>query len=476
MHATPSVVFLCAADGDVRLITLWYALTHALHTHTAHTPGTPGRSWTTEGAAGDGLYIFLVSIQRNRNRAIMLYSSTHQETQGEIALAVNDLKMRPLLIVPPALFALASVPGTPRVMLSSPIISRHPPPLCSETMQKPEQTTLPPNNDGDEDDGEEDGWALELPGAAFLAKNIDRPQSELFNAACVASALLLFAVQTLELSPEVQVLLKKVEQTIALGFGIEYLARWYSTNLNPRHIVKPMILLDLLSFFPTLLQLMLPIAAGVALDKLGMSNDPQLVVLYGKVYYGLAAWAGADFVFLRLVRLVRLQRFLRDNESFSRLQLQLGMEPRSIKPWQLQLVRALSSIFALLIVASGCIYEAEPQIPDYFTALYYGVQVLTNGNDAIVPATTEGRFAVTGSILAGIAIIPLQVSKLAQAYFQREEDACVIPAGDLDEAYCLFPESEPAAKQPAPGRQLSQAEADMIAARVHALLEERKLL
>ena len=31
---------------------------------------------------------------------------------------------------------------------------------------------------------------------------------------------------------------------------------------------------------------------------------------------------------------------------------------------------AFTSIFALLVVASGCIYEAEPQIPDYFTALY----------------------------------------------------------------------------------------------------------
>ncbi len=30
---------------------------------------------------------------------------------------------------------------------------------------------------------------------------------------------------------------------------------------------------------------------------------------------------GADFIFLRFVRLIRLQRFLRDNESFSSLQV-----------------------------------------------------------------------------------------------------------------------------------------------------------
>jgi hypothetical protein len=209
-------------------------------------------------------------------------------------------------------------------------------------------------------------WPLWLPGVDWLARNIDRPQVELFNAACVASALLLFAVQTLELSPEVRTLLQTGEYAIVVGFALEYVLRWYSRNLNPRHVLQPEILLDFLSFFPTMLQLFLPIAAGVALDKLGLSNNPTLVVLYGQVYYGLSAWAGADFVFLRLFRLVKLQRFLLDNASFSALQLELGMEPKSIKPWQLQLARALLSIVALLIVASGCIYEAEPQIPDYF--------------------------------------------------------------------------------------------------------------
>ena len=189
----------------------------------------------------------------------------------------------------------------------------------------------------------DEGWTLRLPGAAYFARNVDRPQVELFNAACVASALLLFAVQTLELSPEVRALLQRAEQSIALGFGLEYMVRWYSQNLNPRHVLEPQILLDLLSFFPTLLQLVLPLAAGVALDKLGMSNDPTLVVLYGKVYYGLGTWAGADFVFLRLVRLIKLQRFLLDNASFSSLQLELGMEPRSIKPWQLQLAPSPAS-------------------------------------------------------------------------------------------------------------------------------------
>jgi len=209
--------------------------------------------------------------------------------------------------------------------------------------------------------------------------------------------------------------------------------------------------LDLLSFVPTLIRIVLPILAGLALEKWGMSNDPKLVVLYGQVYRffdfgegGLrGGGVGADFVFLRFVRLIRLQRFLKDNESFSNVQLELGMRPRNIRPWQLQLARAGSSIFALLVVASGCIFEAEPQIPDYFTALYYGVQTLTNGNDGVVPLTTQGRFAVTGTILAGIAIIPLQVSELAKAYFTREQDTCLLQEDEDGEINCTF-ERDPA--------------------------------
>lgn len=385
---------------------------------------------------------------------------------------------------------------------------RHPHPCCIDI--KSEQQTRKPKREA-----YNEGWSPQLPGADLFARLIDRPQIELFNAFCVASSLLLFALQTLELSPDVRSLLRRGEDSIAVGFFIEYLVRWYSRNLNPRHIADPLILLDLFSFLPSLLRLLLPIVAGLALQYLGMSNDPTLVVLYGQAWRmldaGLGA-GGADFIFLRFVRLIRLQRFLKDNESFSNLQLEIGIKPMSIKPWQLQLARAGSSIFALLIISAGCIYEAEPQVTDCkhtqsgsdpgpairsarclplalcsdesivqppvledFTSLYYAVQTLTNGNDGIVPETTEGRYVVTGSILAGIAIIPLQVSQLAKAYFQREQDSCVLPDGDdltdMDELSCVFqPGGVPAFDEPA---ELNvKAQADLIAKQVLLQLEE----
>jgi hypothetical protein len=225
-----------------------------------------------------------------------------------------------------------------------------------------------------------DEWPLDLPGADAQSRTIDRPQVELFiNAACVQASLLLFGLQTLHLSPVIESALETFEKVIGLGFAFEYVVRWYSRNLDPRHVVQPLVLIDLLSFLPTLLHIVLPVLAGAFLS-IGLSNDPTLVIFYGQAWRilnfegsGLDTWVGADFVFLRFVRLIRLQRFLLDKDSFANLQLELGIAPKKIKPWQLQLARATSSILSLLFISSGCLYEAKPQISDYFEALYYAL-------------------------------------------------------------------------------------------------------
>ena len=77
----------------------------------------------------------------------------------------------------------------------------------------------------------------------------------------------------------------------------------------------------------------------------------------------------------------------------------------------------------------GLIYTAEhevnPEIPDYFTALYFGLTTLTTvGYGDIVPVTSQGRIVVSATILAGVAIIPAQAAALADAFVsgQMEED------------------------------------------------------
>jgi hypothetical protein len=130
---------------------------------------------------------------------------------------------------------------------------------------------------------------------------------------------------------------------------------------------------------------------------------------------------------LRLLRILRLQRVLQDMDTFTKFEVALGISDSNVKAWQLQLARTVLSIFTLLSVSTGLIYTAEhdvnPNIPDYFTALYFGLTTLTTvGFGDIVPVSWEGRLVVSGSILAGVAVIPAQAAVLVEALLARQEE------------------------------------------------------
>ncbi len=119
-------------------------------------------------------------------------------------------------------------------------------------------------------------------------------------------------------------------------------------------------------------------------------------------------------------------------------ELALGMKKSEVRPYQLQLARVVISIFTLVSVSTGLIYSAEhevnPAIPDYFTALYFGLTTLTTvGFGDIYPVTVSGRFVVGASILAGVAIIPAQAASLAEAYLdfmkERVSSTSVVSSG-----------------------------------------------
>jgi len=155
-----------------------------------------------------------------------------------------------------------------------------------------------------------------------------------------------------------------------------------------------------------------------------------------------------DYAFLRLLRVLRLQRYVKDMRSFRRFESFVNpqKDPLEVEPYQLEVARVLTTIFTLLFISSGLIYNAEhvvnPMLPDYFTALYFGLTTLTTvGYGDITPITVEGRLVVGGSILAGIAIIPGQLASLANAIFNREDL-------DVKRTVTQEPAPAPAAAQP----------------------------
>jgi hypothetical protein len=80
---------------------------------------------------------------------------------------------------------------------------------------------------------------------------------------------------------------------------------------------------------------------------------------------------------------LRFSRILQDMETFAKFEIALGLKPSAVKSYQLELARVILSIFTLISVSTGLIYTAEhkvnPDIPDYFTALYFGLTTLTTG-------------------------------------------------------------------------------------------------
>lgn len=76
-----------------------------------------------------------------------------------------------------------------------------------------------------------------------------------------------------------------IQQLISVTFVIEYLLRWYSHDLRPAYLFKWEMIIDLVAFLPFLMQ--------------------------QEGFMG--------FTFVRLLRILRLQRFLMDVDTFQRL-------------------------------------------------------------------------------------------------------------------------------------------------------------
>ena len=89
----------------------------------------------------------------------------------------------------------------------------------------------------------------------------------------------------------------------------------YSRNLRLTYPLKPAMLLDFLSFFPFIL------------EEFKIKSFPGLT-------------------FLRLLRVLRLQRFLADVETFQRL---VG-DSVTVTAFQLQIVRAVTTVFTTLFI------------------------------------------------------------------------------------------------------------------------------
>lgn len=234
-----------------------------------------------------------------------------------------------------------------------------------------------------------------LPFSKELHDFLVLPITEISVALLVLASCFLVAVETLTVERTYFL----IEDTISCIFIAEYFARWYSRGLKPRYLLRWAMIIDFIAILPFGLQL--------TTGQLGPSG------LY------------TDYTFLRLLRILRLQRFLRNPASFERLIGSVLPVKIQVREFDLQLFRIFDQIFTLLFITSGLIYNAEnaanDKFSDFFSAFYFTViTVTTVGFGDIVPITPAGRAITAAAILVGISLIPYQLSNLARIVLEEQ--------------------------------------------------------
>ena len=239
----------------------------------------------------------------------------------------------------------------------------------------------------------------------MTANFLTEPSVEISIAAVVLFNSLLVALSTLDSLSNFSSLIRIGEIIIGMVFLVDFFARWFSSSRDEGGFI-----LDL-QFVIDILVVILPLVVGL--------SDAFYFNMITFLPTSLSQPSG--LFNLQLLRVLRLQRFLQDLDSFEKFTGTRNV----VKAWQLQLARVVLSLFTLLSVSSGLIYTAEnvvnPNINNYFDALYFGLTTLTTvGFGDVNPVTWQGRLVVCGSIIVGVGVVPAQAAALLEALLDRE--------------------------------------------------------
>lgn len=214
---------------------------------------------------------------------------------------------------------------------------------------------------------------------------LNRPIVEVISVLAVFLCSLLVALSTLQdLPASAYVAINDLLLALDLLFALDFFVRWYAAGqFKAIYLTKPLVVLDIIVIIIPFLASTAVVPILMLILEQDFVRDLDTTFSGGNTLLGflMGLQNSAGLQNLLLLRVVRLRRVLTDINTFSKFQVALGLKPQDVRPYQLQLARVLLSIFTLLSVASGLIYTAEhdvnPDIPDYFTALYFGLTTLT---------------------------------------------------------------------------------------------------
>lgn len=282
---------------------------------------------------------------------------------------------------------------------------------------------------------------------------LESAEGELLVSATTLVLCAVYAVNTFGIPHALRVRLQLVELALTALFVLEFFVRWWVRSFSWRHLTRPLTLVDLVAIMP-----IVPLCASMLPPALGSG--------------GAAAARGAAFgarksqistQFLRIVRLFRVLRISRvvsapesappassshaaaaaaddgDDEHHRhyrrdpaaaaaaavhkpsgtlRVSARSGLL-RHLKDYQLTMLRILLTLFSIIFVWSGLIFNVEhrhqPQVfSNFLDAFEYCVGVMAVGFSPSYPISHAGRLLTTLMILSGSVLIPWQATTLVR--------------------------------------------------------------
>ncbi|MBV8977780.1 MAG: ion transporter [Alphaproteobacteria bacterium] len=186
-----------------------------------------------------------------------------------------------------------------------------------------------------------------------------------------------------------------LEAVSVVAFTIEYLARLWTAPEDPtvkggrfagriRFGLRPMMLIDLLSFAPAYIALFIPFV---------------------------------DLRVLRLIRLLRLLKIARYSPALSTLMQVLAEERRALYGTVLLLLCAMVFAAAAMHVIEGSTPGANESFKTMPGAMYWAITTLTTvGYGDVVPTTGVGRFIAGLTMIVGLGLFALPVGIVATGF------------------------------------------------------------
>jgi voltage-gated potassium channel len=204
----------------------------------------------------------------------------------------------------------------------------------------------------------------------------------------------LFVLATYPLTPVWHQWLHWIDDAILTLFGVEYLLRLWSASDRRQFFWKVSSLIDLLVLLPFVFGLL-----GLSVTNLGFLR------------------------IFRWLRILRLIRFIGSKTQFG----DVSGEDEAI------VVRILFTIFAIIFVYSGLIYQVEHPINGkefhtFLDAVYFAVSsISTAGFGDITPISQQGRLLTVMMILTGLVLIPWQLGDLIKRLVKSDERVVAVP-------------------------------------------------